>query len=952
VKKSQFSLFVLVFILLFELINLLLSPKLSAAPIQVSVFSYPGLTEGNGACADEVDNLEEIISKLGYTVDRTITTLADSGATTLQNKLNASQFFFVPDMERSFTVSNSSDFPATAVTAFQNWLTSGGVFVMTGTYGTKDIDFINKVTGWTLSSASVSNTTRIDANVAGTPFDGSSNNVTLGAPSATDGINGSSAPGSANFKALWGTTSAASVATMAYGSGTIIFLGWDFYDSGYSGVNNYNSSSCGQTSNVWATKIIPAALEYASQLSGASALSNLTTAGGDLSYTVAQNGTAYCIVIQSGNTAPSAAQVKAASNYTGATIRYSSNAVVTSNVATNFSISGLSESSDYVAYVVTEYGSPAQYSTITSTSFSTKPGVPSVSSVTSGDSQASVVITASSNETNYEYSTNGGSTWSTRSPASTTSPWTITGLSNGTTYSIQFRSVYKGQKSNSTSATSITPRAQTVTSAPVISSITSSSQSLSVIFTTPTDDGGSTITNYKYSTDGTNYIAFSPAQTSSPLTISKLSTDGTTLLTNGTSYPITIKAINTTGDSNASNSISATPAEPVSSGGGSSSPSTPSTTPTPTPTTSRSASTPQSTILSGPVKTITKPNQVPSEPVVLIGGVPTTAKTNVINQTKLNVLSGQLNLELEVKPVHGGVTKTNSGSLQVDVKKGGTANIAGTGVKPLSTVQVFLPLQGTNAKEIARIPTTSTGSFSGDALFATQIKEAPLPIGKQVLQIVSQDSSGKQAVVEMTVNIAQPVPSPELSRLNNQLPEIAPGTSVATEAGLPVPVTVVAQEQDRQATVQGDGWTMSIKIPSDNGAVNKSSSGALIKLVQNKSAFVQGTGFMPGTRADVWLFSDPTLVGTVEIDENGNFSGQVAVNGKLVPVGEHTLQIQGVGDDGYVRAANLGVLVDVDPNPSPSYTTIILAITVGLLTTAFFIIFFKRRKKEEAKHAI
>lgn len=427
-------------------------------------------------------------------------------------------------------------------------------------------------------------------------------------------------------------------------------------------------------------------------------------------------------------------------------------------------------------------------------------------------------------------------------------------------------------------------------------------------------------------------------------------------LTGGTSYTFVVTA--TFNDSTTKNSLASLAVTPTgsgsgNSGGGNSSPSvTPSATPTPTPTPTRTITTAPSTILSGPVKTSTKPNQVPSEPVVLIGGVPTTVKTNVINQTKLNVLSGQLNLELEVKPVHGGVTKTNSGSLQVDVKKGGTANIAGTGVKPLSTVQVFLPLQGTNAKEIARIPTTSSGTFSGDALFATQIKEAPLPIGKQVLQIVSQDSSGKQAVVEMTVNIAQPVPSPELSRLNNQLPEIAPGTSIATQAGLPVPVTVIAQEQDRQATVQGDGWTMSIKIPSNNGAVNKSTSGALIKLVQNKSAFVQGTGFMPGTRADVWLFSDPTLVGTVEIDENGNFSGQVAVNGKLVPVGEHTLQIQGVGEDGYVRAANLGVLVDVDPNPSPSYTTLILAITVGLLTAAFFIIFFKRRKKEEAKHAI
>ena len=422
-------------------------------------------------------------------------------------------------------------------------------------------------------------------------------------------------------------------------------------------------------------------------------------------------------------------------------------------------------------------------------------------------------------------------------------------------------------------------------------------------------------------------------------------------LTAGTSYTFIVRA--TFNDSTTKDSLASTAVIPtaVSSGSGGSSNNIPSPqiTPTPTPTTTTpSRTTPKtSPVLTSPINTGNTSSSVKT-PTAIIGGVQMNTSTRVVDQSKLNILAGQLNLELQVKPDQGGVKKTNSGSLQVDVKKGGTANITGTGVKPLSTVQVFLPLQGANAKEIARIPSTSSGSFSGDALFATQIKEAPLPIGKQVLQIVSQDSSGKQAVVEMTVNIAQPVPAPELSRLNNQLPEIAPGSSIATEAGLPVPVSVVAQEQNRQAIVQGDGWTMSIKVPSNNGTVNKSTSGALIKLVQNKSAFVQGTGFMPGTRADVWLFSDPTLVGTVEIDENGNFAGQVAINGKLVPVGEHTLQIQGVGEDGYVRAANLGVVVDMDPNPSPSSTTIILVTTLGLLATAFFIM---RRKREQAKHA-
>ena len=36
----------------------------------------------------------------------------------------------------------------------------------------------------------------------------------------------------------------------------------------------------------------------------------------------------------------------------------------------------------------------------------------------------------------------------------------------------------------------------------------------------------------------------------------------------------------------------------------------------------------------------------------------------------------------------------------------------------------------------------------------------------------------------------------------------------------------------------------------------------------------------------------------------------MSVDGQMVNVGEHTLQMQGVGKDGYVRAANLGVVVN------------------------------------------
>jgi tRNA (Thr-GGU) A37 N-methylase len=270
-----------------------------------------------------------------------------------------------------------------------------------------------------------------------------------------------------------------------------------------------------------------------------------------------------------------------------------------------------------------------------------------------------------------------------------------------------------------------------------------------------------------------------------------------------------------------------------------------------------------------------------------------------------------LNLGLQVQQDQGVVRQNNTGGTEIEVRKGSTAEVSGTGYLPRSTVQVFLPLQGANAKEIARIPVDEAGTFSGDAVFATRVNERPLPIGKQVLQVVSLDEEGQQSVVEMTVNIAQSAPAPESDRTVGQRPELSPGQFLATNAGEPEVVTVIPVPESRQARVEGSGWQVAVDIPSENGGVSSSDAGgALLQLVRDETAVVSGTGFMAGTRADVWLFSEPTLLGTVEIDENGNFSGEVNIDANVVAVGEHTLQLQGVGEDGYVRAANLGVVVN------------------------------------------
>lgn len=96
-----------------------------------------------------------------------------------------------------------------------------------------------------------------------------------------------------------------------------------------------------------------------------------------------------------------------------------------------------------------------------------KPGAPTIDSISATSTQLSVNFTAGSSNgstiTNYEYSTNNGSSWIARSPIATTSPLVISGLLNGTSYSIRLRAINAAGSGDSSTAVSATPTAVVVT---------------------------------------------------------------------------------------------------------------------------------------------------------------------------------------------------------------------------------------------------------------------------------------------------------------------------------------------------------------------------------------------------------------------------------------------------------------------------------------------------------
>ena len=322
---------------------------------------------------------------------------------------------------------------------------------------------------------------------------------------------------------------------------------------------------------------------------------------------------------------------------------------------------------------------------------------------------------------------------------------------------------------------------------------------------------------------------------------------------------------------------------------------------------------PRPQILTGPVTT---PGGLPSTPEpsarprARIGGVPAPTTTTRSNDGGVEVQAGGVRLGVLVRGQDpGGGVEDNpmTGDPEIKVPTGGSTTLRGGGLLPGTSVQVWLP--GSDGRELGRVPVGPDGSFEGDVTFGSTQGETPLPIGRQMVQVTGFDAEGNQTVVDMPVNIAQGPPTPEPNRQVDALPDLSQGQSLGTSAGVPVEIVVTGVPDQRLVTVEGDGWNYAVETDG-TGVVENGDGQTSMTVRQSRTAEVNGFGLQPGTTASLWLFSEPTLLGTVQVSDDGTFSTKVFVDPQFVAPGEHTLQIQAVGTDGYIKAANLGVLVE------------------------------------------
>ena len=210
-------------------------------------------------------------------------------------------------------------------------------------------------------------------------------------------------------------------------------------------------------------------------------------------------------------------------------------------------------------------------------------------------------------------------------------------------------------------------------------------------------------------------------------------------------------------------------------------------------------------------------------------------------------------------------------------------------------------------------------------------------------------SSSNPIPQELADVLFSPLTYPNTSTSSSALPTLAPTQSVAYENGAPVQIQLVLTSNGNGYLLQGDNWQVALEATDTEGIpLVLDDSG---NLVLNSDRFVQfqGTGFAPGSIIKVWLFSDPSSLADVVADSNGNFTGSAQLPTDIEN-GNHTVQLNGLSQEGQVRSVALGVVVQPDVVAEPTLIPMdvaplwnLLFITAGVVMMFLLVLVARRR---------
>jgi outer membrane protein OmpA-like peptidoglycan-associated protein len=180
------------------------------------------------------------------------------------------------------------------------------------------------------------------------------------------------------------------------------------------------------------------------------------------------------------------------------------------------------------------------------------------------------------------------------------------------------------------------------------------------------------------------------------------------------------------------------------------------------------------------------------------------------------------------------------------------------------------------------------------------------------LQIQGTNASGAALTVALDAQILPPVAP--VSRATGALPEVKPGRVSVINAEGEAVRSSVERVNGTDIRIRAQGSSSNIQAVDSDGVRPLGSQGA-IEVEEEGFVRLGGSGFQPNSTVEVWMFSDPTFVGVVQTDAEGNYNSLLQMPDALQP-GEHTLQSAGTARNGTEIAASAGLRVTQAENAS------------------------------------
>ena len=145
---------------------------------------------------------------------------------------------------------------------------------------------------------------------------------------------------------------------------------------------------------------------------------------------------------------------------------------------------------------------------------------------------------------------------------------------------------------------------------------------------------------------------------------------------------------------------------------------------------------------------------------------------------------------------------------------------------------------------------------------------------------------------------------------------IEPAIPLLVSNGVATPVSTVVTSDQQGLKFSTPEWQITIKAapvvaPSGGTATTPATpavDGSKLVVTQGATVTVSGDAFQANSVVQVWVYSTPRLIGTVQVKADGSFATSLPLPADLI-LGEHTLVLQGLNASLKVQTAQAPMLV-------------------------------------------